>query len=49
LEGIDPQRIATKMEEALSKTNSIAMIEMEVQGFIADIKQNQLFNLVRES
>lgn len=39
LEGIDPQRIATKMEEALSKTNSIAMIEMEVQGFIADIKQ----------
>lgn len=39
LEGIDPQRIATKMEEALSKTNSIAMIEMEVRGFIADIKQ----------
>lgn len=39
LEGIDPQRIATKMEEALSKTNSIATIEMEVQGFIADIKQ----------
>ena len=39
LEGIDPQRIASKIEEALNKTNSIAMVEMEVQGFIADIKQ----------
>ncbi|NLJ49110.1 MAG: hypothetical protein GX428_05930 [Candidatus Atribacteria bacterium] len=39
MEGIDPQRIASKIEEALSKTNNITMVELEVQGFIADIKQ----------
>ena len=38
-EGIDPQRVAAKIEEALQKTNSITMVEMEISGFIADIKQ----------
>ena len=38
-EGIDPPRVASKIEEALKKTNSITMVEMEVQGFIADMKQ----------
>ncbi len=38
-EGIDPQQIAAKMEEALKKNNSISMAEIEVQSFIAEIKQ----------
>jgi hypothetical protein len=38
-EGIDPQRVAAKMEEALKKNNSISMAEIEVQSFIAEIKQ----------
>lgn len=39
LEGVDPQRIASKIEESLSKTNNIALVEIEVQNFIAEIKQ----------
>jgi len=39
LEGVDPQRVASKIEESLSKTNNIALVEIEVQNFIAEIKQ----------
>ena len=38
-EGVDPQRVASKIEESLSKTNNIALVEIEVQNFIAEIKQ----------
>jgi len=39
LEGVDPQRVASKIEESLGKTNNIALVEIEVQNFIAEIKQ----------
>ncbi|MCX5849160.1 MAG: hypothetical protein NTW65_06895 [Deltaproteobacteria bacterium] len=38
-DGIDPQRIAGKMEEVLKKYNNLNMAEIEIQNFIADIKQ----------